>query len=914
MAFAFASGVAGGMFAETLDRATPPPSTWQATAFLKDLFLDDFVARCYRARIEGHEPVLSTSYLVRLLASPPSNPSAIEFRRDILAELVDTPSLRAAFERLYQSLCRFRAALEGAAGSKIWDSNRRQLDILSIVKDVFDQMAEGFAAARSGLSRLHEFGTSVRSSEPFRSLSDLLQYEDHLATLNLKVRVGADGRIRAFEVFSIQENQDNPFASSTLRRWLAKLELLVRGFKFGDGEVMARLIDAVFEGVAPDVAQFVQLLGDLEFYLGALGFRDGAHRAGLAVCLPTLVDAHEPRALARLFNPLLLAHGTKPVPCDLRTDRHDTTVLVTGPNSGGKTRLLQAVGLAQVLAQNGAFVPAQSANIALCAGLVMSLVQETKADQSEGRLGMELIRIRQLFESLPPGAMVILDELCSGTNPSEGEEIFELVVQVLTKLRPQAFITTHFLTFAARLEREQAIHDLRFFQVELDPQQCPTFQFVPGVARTSLAQHAAARLGVTGEQLLALVERNLQRASGRISTQQPPPRPSLPLAGSHPSVAQSDPSSAPWLDGTANTASDTKPPPHGPTRDCAFSARPPRSGGVARRMRTFLANSRMAPELVARIERSIGSSRVGGRHARFDAVPRASLLGVIPLVAAGAAVIMVGLFLAARWQQRQQVEQARAALLGRVRTEGAFLTQEVETFLPRVEGWVHRLAHTYDGDRIASEIREGRSLAAQLERPVVYVRGDLEALASTDRFENAAAASLKDSFLLCLYERPESRTEGALLNKLRGMTPGGALVDRRTSKVYRLHDAEAGLRVLQTPWLQRIERAEQPKDLNKLTSEFDRAPIEKAKHAVLAEVLIAVIDEPSGSGSSELDSERPHDVRVAMVDLRADQVLLQVRRRVDPAWLSPGTRAVFARGADGCALAIDVHDAVGAGG
>src|SRR5258706_9760782 len=96
----------------------------------------------------------------------------------------------------------------------------------------------------------------------------------------------------------------------------------------------------------------------------------------------------------------------------------------------------------------------------LAPGLVVSLIQETKADQAEGRLGMELLRIRSLFERLPPGAMVILDELCSGTNPSEGEEIFELVVRMLTRLKPQAFITTHFLAFAARLEQKRTIADL----------------------------------------------------------------------------------------------------------------------------------------------------------------------------------------------------------------------------------------------------------------------------------------------------------------------------------------------------------------------------------------------------------------------------------------------------------------------
>src|SRR5690606_2198149 len=225
--------------------------------------------------------------------------------------------------------------------------------------------------------------------------------------------------------------------------------------------------DAVYEGIEDEVVHFVQLLGDIEFYLGALSFRDLAAAAGLAVCLPTLVPAEQPRRLIGLFNPLLLAVEGGGVPCDLALDRDDVSVLMTGPNSGGKTRLLQSLGLSQLLAQGGLFIPAREGSLALARGLVVSLIQETKADQAEGRLGMELLRIRELFQQLPPGAMVILDELCSGTNPSEGEEIFELVVRMLIRLKPQVFITTHFLSFASRLNQSKSIEELRFLQVQL---------------------------------------------------------------------------------------------------------------------------------------------------------------------------------------------------------------------------------------------------------------------------------------------------------------------------------------------------------------------------------------------------------------------------------------------------------------
>jgi DNA mismatch repair protein MutS2 len=519
IALAFAGGVSGGLFAEALDQASIAPSTWQPGSFAADLFLPNFVALCFRPRIGAHEPALHTTHLVRLLASPPTEVATVIHRREVLAELASTPELRGALERLYTSLCRFRTLLEGATGADKWDVNRRRLDILALAKEIVDAMATGFVSARSGLARLHAFGRAVQSGEPYRSLTDLLRYDEQLGTLDLKVSVGADGRIRGFEIVSIEENLDNPFVSSPWTRWLAKLELFVRGYSFGDGEVMARLIDAVFDGVEDDIVRFVQLLGDVEFYLGALGFHDLAGAAGLGVSLPDIVASDAPRELVRLFNPLLLAHGVRVVPCDVRTDRHDTTVLVTGPNSGGKTRLLQSLGLAQLLAQSGLFVPAATSSVCLCPGLVVSLIEEARPDQAEGRLGTELVRIRGLFERLPPGAMVILDELCSGTNPSEGEEIFELVVRMLARLGPQALITTHFLAFAARLERarerEGKNAELRFLQVELGAGERPTYQFVPGVARTSLAGQAAARLGVTGDQLMALIERNIQLTAAR---------------------------------------------------------------------------------------------------------------------------------------------------------------------------------------------------------------------------------------------------------------------------------------------------------------------------------------------------------------------------------------------------------------
>jgi DNA mismatch repair protein MutS2 len=277
-----------------------------------------------------------------------------------------------------------------------------------------------------------------------------------------------------------------------------------RGYRLEGAEMVGRWLDLVFQGVSHFLPAFFQLLGHMEVHLAQLAFRDRCRAKGLEVCFAELTDEGG-RKVEGLFNPILFEQGVVPAPCRLEDDEAGITI-ITGPNSGGKTRLLQAIGITQLLAQNGFFVPAEEARLRRAAGMFCSLIDEQRADQKEGRLGTELMRIRHLFETAHGGALVILDELCSGTNPSEGEEIFYLVLTLLRELGPEAFITTHFLEFARRLSNED--EPLRFLQVELDEHQHPTYGFVPGVAETSLAAQTAARLGVTREELLSLVRRN----------------------------------------------------------------------------------------------------------------------------------------------------------------------------------------------------------------------------------------------------------------------------------------------------------------------------------------------------------------------------------------------------------------------
>ncbi|MET0594287.1 MAG: DNA mismatch repair protein [Polyangiaceae bacterium] len=521
LTFAFASGVPSTALAQIALGGVLPASSWEPRGFARELFLSDLVAGAMKVTIGGRPYAIDRANVERILGHPPTSRETVEFRRAILAELVEQKAARRELEAVYVALHQFRTLVETPPLSRRLDASRRRLDILTAIKAAIDAMSAAFAETKSGLLRLHEFGAELQASLAYKRLRDLLDYEENLSTLDVRMRLGIDGRVRGLEMLAVKENESNWFYASPLGRFVAKLSSLFRGYRFSEQELLARLIDGVFEGLEDSLVELFQLIGDIEFHLAALAFRDMAEARGLAVCLPELVPSsrvrgEEPpaRSLLALFNPLLVAQGVDVVPCDLVTPRHDMTVIVTGPNSGGKTRLLQSLALAQLLGQSGIFVPAREAVLGTAPGLFVSLIEEATADQSEGRLGMELIRIRSLFEKLRVGSMVVLDELCSGTNPSEGEEIFELVISLLGELGPQAFITTHFLKLAARIAASPPVPKLAFFQVELDQHQFPTFRFIPGVAQTSLAHRTAARLGVTREELLALIEasKRAQRA------------------------------------------------------------------------------------------------------------------------------------------------------------------------------------------------------------------------------------------------------------------------------------------------------------------------------------------------------------------------------------------------------------------
>jgi hypothetical protein len=317
---------------------------------------------------------------------------------------------------------------------------------------------------------------------------------------------------------------------------------------------------------------------------------------------------------------------------------------------------------------------------------------------------------------------------------------------------------------------------------------------------------------------------------------------------------------------------------------------------------TLLTTSRMSPELQARIDDAVRGRRrsitrdaaQGGRSLRFAAVARLCA----PLVVAALAALLVS----SRHRERLELERARASLLEAVQLQSASLSADDRGKVVTIESWLTRLSGSYEGDLVADELRPSGAFATLLGHPVVYVRGPTASLASAATIAQAAALSFEDAFVRCLMDPPASRSEKAMLAKVRA--PGSGMHD-----VYRLEEAEAVSPLLQPQWVEKVRLAPEQGSLASLRREFEKAPFERGKKALEAGVLVAVMDESNrGGGPTELDGERAHEVRVAIVDLVASTVLLRTRKRVDPAWISEARRSEYAGALDACTSAIDVRE------
>jgi DNA mismatch repair protein MutS2 len=248
---------------------------------------------------------------------------------------------------------------------------------------------------------------------------------------------------------------------------------------------------------ADEILLALDLMADLD-----LVFARGKYAEELSAIEPVLQritarrDERHPGSVIKVFearHPLLDPDTV--VPIDVELDPQTYALIITGPNTGGKTVTLKTVGLLALMAQSGLHIPAHSgAEISVFANIFADIGDEQSIEQSLSTFSGHITNIIHILEKADRRSLVILDELGAGTDPQEGAALARALLTHLLERGITTLVTTHHPELKAYAHATAGVVNA---SVEFDLETLqPTYHLTVGLPGRSNALAIAERLGM----------------------------------------------------------------------------------------------------------------------------------------------------------------------------------------------------------------------------------------------------------------------------------------------------------------------------------------------------------------------------------------------------------------------------------
>ncbi len=515
-----------------VNHADPPP--FPDTAFVDALGLDSLI-RMSGDSVGAAEPDLASFFT--------DDPAVMRLRAEMFTELLETPglfdALNAGFARLHDIYELQNARDVAMTEEQLLYSIREvedYLDYLGAIREIFTS----YTVKSELLRGLWEILEPLAAGEDYTALCAATEQQSH-AIKNIRsitVGVNLDPSLRPTEAGVIGINEQSYVSGEPLSH------LLRMNFKKDDYTCMAPLfptarrlspqergaltesINAALRKVFGDSLRSwaalikTHVLGNLRvlvtaaeewrFVTAAMDTLRRLRAAGMPLCIPTVVEDGKEH-IQGLYHPRLALGASHPASVvrnelTFRPDRR--LYILTGPNSGGKSVYLQAVGLAWAMLHLGLPLPAEHATVAPTDGILTHFADVRDDAYRHGRLGMECERIHGINRRVSPRSLVLFDEALSGTNATEAVAISTEILAAYAAIGVRGVWVTHFhdlcrlpetvgnglANLSARLDA--ASHD-RLFRIEPGD----------GEAR-SYALDVADRFHLTREEILQTVTRS----------------------------------------------------------------------------------------------------------------------------------------------------------------------------------------------------------------------------------------------------------------------------------------------------------------------------------------------------------------------------------------------------------------------
>jgi DNA mismatch repair protein MutS2 len=224
--------------------------------------------------------------------------------------------------------------------------------------------------------------------------------------------------------------------------------------------------------------------------------------ADLDAASPTIEAPDGALVLQQLRHPSLVLRGREVVANDVRLTEEARALVISGPNAGGKTVTLTAVGLAALMLRAGLQIPADdTSRLPLFTSIHSAIGDAQDLAQDLSTFSAHVRELRRITESAGPGSLVLIDEIAADTDPREGAALAIAVLEELLGRGVRALVTTH-------LEELKALThvDRRFLNARVgfdSRRRVPTYRLQLGAAGTSSALELAAHMGLAA----SIVER-----------------------------------------------------------------------------------------------------------------------------------------------------------------------------------------------------------------------------------------------------------------------------------------------------------------------------------------------------------------------------------------------------------------------
>lgn len=250
-------------------------------------------------------------------------------------------------------------------------------------------------------------------------------------------------------------------------------------------------------GYADELSETSDVMAELDLILMKARYADDLHASEPElVAFEKRTNSNHPGSLIHLLrarHPLLAPD--KVVPIDVELDRKTFAVVLTGPNTGGKTVTLKTIGLMVLMAQAGLQIPARSGSrISVFQDVFADIGDEQSIEQSLSTFSGHISQLVRILRKANSRSLVLLDELGSGTDPQEGSALARAVLDHMLQRRISCFVATHFPELKSYAHGTPGVTNA---SLEFDPETLmPTYRLMIGLPGRSNALSIAERLGL----------------------------------------------------------------------------------------------------------------------------------------------------------------------------------------------------------------------------------------------------------------------------------------------------------------------------------------------------------------------------------------------------------------------------------